>query len=73
MSLTIARPDAISYLLGKKEIKCKVLDDNHEWRFKGSKRKFKFIPWKVIAKNRMNEVFYYQDHELFLRIKMINK
>lgn len=43
------------YLLGIKELKCQVVTDNRSRRFKGSGRKFKFIPWKIIAKNRINQ------------------
>jgi len=43
------------YLLSERKLSCKVLDDNKSWRMKGAKRKFKYIPWKVIAKNRINK------------------
>jgi len=39
-------------------MKCKVLKDNSSRRLKGAGRRFKYIPWKIIAKNRMNEVIF---------------
>ena len=35
-----------------------VMPDSANWRLKGAGRKFKYIPWKEIAKNRMNQVFF---------------
>ena len=35
-----------------------VMPDSANWRLKGAGRKFKYIPWKEIAKNRMNQVCF---------------
>jgi len=42
------------YPLAERVLRCNVLDDNKSWRMRGACKKFKYIPWKVISRKRIN-------------------
>ena len=54
--VAVVAADAMNgFQLGFRQLQCKVLKDHANWRLKGAGRKCKYIPWKVIARNRINK------------------